>query len=941
MAFPTDALTASTIAASPQRRQVSVLFVDLVGSTELAAAVDPEDLQDFLGQFLGCCANSVEAHGGFVARYMGDGLLAYFGYPDAREDDGVRAVQAALHIRTEAGRLQRPDGTPVAVRSGIATGLVVVGGILGAGSAQERSIAGEAPNLAARLQSAAGPNCVLVCKATRRLASSAFSFRDRGRANLKGFAEPQQIWEVDGPTGADHRGWSRRRTAPLVGRTGELGELQNAWRDAARGQSIVVEIAGEAGIGKSRLLDALRDSLIEPHAWIAVHASAIFADTPYFVADQIAPGVAALTLQADGSSDDGASLLSQHVRRTLEARAANVPVILAIEDIHWADPSSMELLDVALSSPHFERLLIICTTRKSTPTDWLSTRPKMRISLGGLDEPALAELIKASTLGRLSPTLIKGVVGRAAGVPLFAEELSQHLVEQGGSASLQAIPNSLSGLLSARLSELGEEMAIAQVAAVVGAEFDGHLLLELARVPRERLAAGLGRLIDLGVLCPTPLDGSTYKFRHALLRDAAYDTLLKAHRRALHGSVAEILAGSPHHAPPEVLARHWIEAGCTAKAVDALRAAGAAARTRKAFREAQAAFERALKLLSDLPVSPERDRNELEVQSALAGVLQITLGYSSPKAAEAANRARRLAEREGALEHQLAHTAGQWMAASSAGDYASAIAVARRILPLALTHGGPNALGLAWMIELTTRYRIGDLQGSEQAYQSGGPSFRHRDFARRPGAVAQTFGNAAINALLLGNVGEARRRAACALSMTRASRNQYDAAFAAYMVGMFEVILGADAAAERLARRALMLSDEHSFPQFAATSRVVLGRALAGLGRADEGAPLIQEGMRAMSGTHSRVGLSMYQTWLGEALMFQGDAHGARAAFVDALDVNPQELFYRPETLRLLANVLRQVGEAEQASRVLSDAKGLATSMESLWHMRRLGLKPG
>lgn len=970
------------VSLDAQRRRLTVMFCDLVGSTELSTRLDEEEMHELIGAFLKVCADSIEEAGGFVARYMGDGVLAYFGYPQAHEDDPERAIQAALAINERAAAIPTRHGQPLVARAGIATGMVVVGDLIGEGAAQERSVVGETPNLAARLQGTAAPGSVVVSNATREGAAATFDFRDLGPVSLKGLVLREPVWEVTGARAAARRFGSGRTADPgrLVGRDAELETVLGHWAARADGGGRIVGLVGEPGIGKSRLLhEAQRRIALQPHVWLEGGGAQVFRNTPFYAVSQMIRrrlmrgGTASLarleqTLAAAGVTDPQALALvadligvatptgyaplalgPEQRRERLIATLADwlletarrFPTVMTVEDLHWADPSTLELLDVLAARAAEAPFLLLYTARDEMAPPWPDHPRHHRIDLPRLGAEAVRQLVSGVGGEALTDEAAAAVAERAGGVPLFAEELARLIVERKGEGDAREIPATLSDLLTARLDQLGPFKDVAQIASILGGEFQLGLLGAVCGLTGAELDAALSALNASEVIVRREgREEATCAFRHALIRDAAYGALLKTQRRTLHRRAARTIeAQFPGLAErqPEVLAQHWTGAEEWDRAVGAWQAAGRTAGARRAFAEAGTAYQQAIATLGELPATVLRDDRELELQSALAGVLQITRGYSAPEAMAATDRARALAEQGGDLEKQFAHLAGMWMAASSGGDYETAGRVAEQLQPLAGALGALDDLGAARMILMTSRYRVGDFIGAEEAFTGGLEGFLSPGFRRRPGASPQTFGNGAVVAWLLGDNDEAHRRIETALAFSKEGGNPYEAAFGLYMAAMQAVMMWEYEKAETLAAESVALSDELGFPQFAATSRVVLGRAQAELGRPQEGLASIRQGLEGMGGTRSRAGVSMYTTWLAETLALAGDLDGALATVEEALTANPQERFWRPESLRLRAEFRLAAGDLDGARNDALQAVALAKDMDArTFHARAL-----
>lgn len=959
-------------AATAQRRQLTVLFCDLVGSTGLAAELDPEDLHDLTKSFLRFCASRLESFGGYVARYAGDGVLAYFGYPAAQEGNAASAIEAAIAIRDGLCDLPTPAGKQLSVRVGIATGLVVVGDMIGHGPSAEHLVAGEAPNLAARLQSTAQPGSILVSEATRQLAGAHYRFREVGDLQLKGFPHVKSAWEALAVQPAADRFALKRGSAELIGREQEMGTLRDLWDICRKGAGGLVSILGEPGIGKSRLAYELTQHALQSDGTVLAGSGVqVFSNTPYYVAAQLirqatrprdehrrAAGaneratalVSELTAMGGETTANPQAMTGSQRRETLMSAlidcvvdlAKQGPCTIVIEDLHWVDPSSVEFLERLTRHIAALPVLILLTSRTGHLLDVARDLPQSHVLLEPL-APDLTEQIVRDTGGKaLAAAVVSAIATRAQGVPLFAVELARLLEHERPLAPAdRTIPNTLADLLTARIDQLGALKRQAQLAAVLGEEFSIGLfgaLCGLTDADREVLIA---ELTHRGILVRS--DRSDHlRFRHVLLRDAVYNGLLKSERKSLHRELADLIVRdfpgmAAAHA--DVLAQHWTAAEQFHKAIEAWQEAGRAAKQRHAYKEAERALARASVLFGRLPDAPGNAAWELEAQCAYASLLQITRGYSSPEAIRTAEVVRKLVERVGDVRKQFTHTANEWMAASSAGDYQTANERAQRVLILARAIGRPDMLGLAHMALLTSYCRRGDLRDSERAFEAGRAHFDTPEFRRRTGASAQTFGNAALNAWLLGDAAQARTRIDTCVEHARQGGDPYELAFALHMAALLFVCFDEPAKADTLATQSIELADKHEYAQFSAISRVVLGKARLDLGAHEDALCLMRRGIEDTGATTSRNGRTMYLTWLAEAQAASGDPANAIATLSDALSINRQELFYRPATLFLSARLHAARGDEPRARADLAEALGLSKAMEAApFHSRVLTL---
>jgi class 3 adenylate cyclase/predicted ATPase len=694
--------------AGAERRQLTLMFCDLVGSTALSTRLDVEDLRGILGAYHRCCAKLVADHGGFVAKYMGDGVLVYFGYPQAHEHDAERAVQAGLALVEAVPKLSTAPDVPMQVRVGIATGMVVVGDLLGSGEARERGVVGETPNLAARLQGVAEPGMVVIAESTRRLVGNLFELRDLGPQDLKGIDGPARAWAAlrVGSEGSRFEALHATDMTALVGRHEESELLLRRWADAAGGQGQMVLISGEAGIGKSRLAAALLERLVEPHARQRYFCSPQHTDSalyPFIGQVARAAGLAPddslptkldkleillaqtltqpeqaslftemLSLQNDGRFPTLSLTPPQRRHKTLEALVNQIealaglsPVLMFFEDAHWADPTSLEVLGRVVERMAGLRLLLVATFRPEFEPPWIGRPHVSVITLHRLSRGDVDAVIDCVAGGKMLPAGIRqDILARADGIPLFVEEMTKAVLEADGEdaarqlagrvpSSTPAVPASLHASLMARLDRLGPAKEVAQIGAAIGREFPHALVASVAHRPEPELVAALDRLVAAGLLFRDGVPPhATYLFNHALVQDAAYGTLLREPRRALHARIVETLeeefadtAGSQ----PELVARHATEAGLLEKAATLWGKAGQRSLARSALIEAAEQLTRALGQIAALPGTPALRREQIRLQIDLANALIHIKGHAAPETKASFDQARVLIERSEAL----------------------------------------------------------------------------------------------------------------------------------------------------------------------------------------------------------------------------------------------------------------------------------------------------
>ena len=705
------ATTSSAPSAHPEdraeRRQVTVMFSDLVGSTALSARMDPEDLREVISAYQKCVAETVQRFGGFVAKYMGDGVLIYFGYPQAHEDDAERAVRAGLELVAAVGALK--THAALQTRVGIATGLVVVGDLIGSGASQEQAIVGETPNLAARLQGVAEPNSVVIAESTRKLVGNLFELEDLGAKDLKGVAGPVRAWAALRPAFVESR-FEALHTGgltELVGREEELELLLRRWSKAKTGEGQVVLLSGEPGIGKSRLTAAVLEHIAaEPHTRLRYFCSPQHTDSALYPIISQMERAAGFThddsaqakldkldvvLAQTSTSIENAALFAemlslpndgrypvlaldpqQRRQRTLEALTAQVealsrqkPVLMILEDAHWADPTSMEAFSRAVDRTRTFGVLLIVTYRPEFEPPWTG-RPNVTVlTLNRLGEREIAAMIDGVTGNKRLPESVRhDIIERTDGIPLFVEEITKAVLEAENEGAAEstvaaipspsvAVPASLHASLMARLDRLGSAKEVAQIGAVIGREFPHALIAAVARKAELELRSALDRLIEAGLLFSQGVPPhANYLFKHALVQDAAYGTLLREPRRALHARIAETLVSQFAEITenqPELLARHCTEAGLIEKAVTLWGKAGQRSVERSALVEAVEQLTRALDQIATLPSTPVFRREQIKLQVALITPLIHVKGFAAPETKAAEEWARLLIEQAEAL----------------------------------------------------------------------------------------------------------------------------------------------------------------------------------------------------------------------------------------------------------------------------------------------------
>jgi class 3 adenylate cyclase/tetratricopeptide (TPR) repeat protein len=968
-----------------ERRHLTVLFCDLVGSTEIAARLDPEEWRSIAARYQRSAAEAVTRMGGHVAEYLGDGLVVYFGWPEAHEDDAERAVRAGLAVIDAIAllntRFTPEQGVELSVRAGIDSGSVVVG----RGGSNETRIFGQTPNIAARLQATAEPDSVLITAAVHQLVSGLFVVEDRGAQTLKGIAHPVQLYRVIQPTAArrqTHRA-ANATQAPFVGRDDEMRLLLSRWERAREGEGQLALVVGEPGIGKSRLIQEFRARIRdEPHLWIECAGEQFSANTPFHAVIQMLDQ--GLGWRGDESKEDrvvqlegalelarlklgeAVPLIAEMLNLPLSAKypplmfspdqkrrrlLANLatwvlnaarlqPMVIVLEDLHWVDPSTLELIHTLVEQAATAPLLLLYTTRPEFRAPWPMRAHHVQITLNRLSERHTREMI-AGVAARtaLAKEVIDAVVKRTDGVPLFAEELTRLMLEGDGRKIVREIPVTLQDSLMARLDRLGPAKEVAQVGAVLGREFSYELLQAVSSMPEAELQAALTKLTDAELIYSRGIaPEAQYQFKHALIQDAAYQALLKSRRRELHRRAAETMVQkfpAAAEAQPEVLARHFSEAGDAEPAIAAWKKAGDVADARQAFKEAEQAYQEALEMLSTLPESAQRDGQELALHNALWRVLVLTRGYVAPKAFEVTARVRSLAERSGSLSDLVQQLYSTWAGAVSSGDALGSGTLADRLLDLARQEGSPSSFAKAHYAQILARFYRGRLVEVEDHWRHWNTYGEAPGFLliRASAVIARGYGG--LNSWMSGYADSSRRRMAEMIAFALATEDPYEIAFARYLESWLHYLLREASDAMAAAYQALALCEEHEFPFPGAMSQGILGWAQAQLCSPGEGVSLIRRSLERFVEISSRVNITDILTRLAEAQLLDGAIDDALTTVQDALQANPEELVFLPNILTRRGELRLKLGQNELAEADFREAIALGQKMSAkAWELR-------
>ena len=942
------------------------MFCDMVGSTELSSRLDPEDLRDIMRAFQRSCESAIFAFDGRIGRYMGDGILAYFGFPAAHEDSAERAVQAALEGIRLVSELSFKGVPKIEMRVGIATGLVVVGDLIGEGPSREFALIGDAPNLAARLQQLAKPNQILVAPATRRLLGDLFEFEDLGEQDVKGFLEPITVSSVLRRSKASR--FEARRSArivPLIGRDAELAVLSNAFAKAKTGQGQLVTVSGEPGIGKSRLVNTFRHQMPPGSCRVFLfQCSSYHVSSPWYpvirhVDDVLGSGYEArgsnklerlealigdisparrasivpllaplLGISAEGHYPPLELTPQQQKQRTflamiemLRAHCEQQPVILIAEDIHWIDHTSSQMLELIRESLPNWRMLLIATFR-----------PEYR-SLGGADasitlsrlSPAqVASMVEAIDKDRKLPTPVVGeIISKTDGVPLFVEEVTNTVLAggtsekgvSGGAPWSTAVPDTLHDSLMARLDQLSSAKTVAQIAAAIGREFAFDLLEATAPSPPQDVRAAVDRLREAGLLSRREFSAiETYSFKHALVQETAYASMLRSERQPLHLRIAETLSTKfvdVAEGAPEVVAYHYTQAREITPAIHHWLKAGRQAGKRSAFMEAITHFQTALKLLEELPADKTRIELELQLQQALANASIAAKGFGAAETIVAFNRALELCKQIGSSPQIFAVLSGLVGVHLMGGEIEKARAVAQELLALAQKSNDTTALLMGHRILGMSLFVLGELTASKEELEKAIALYDPPVHAPMAVVFSQDFKATAqaylgLATVLVGNAGNGIAHSREAVDYAQELRHPHTICYVLSFLAGAYLIAGNPRAAFPVAERTVVQSDEYGFPQWAAGGLMLRGWARVEVGEIEAGLADIRSSIRGLERTGTLIWMQFAHYLLARALV--ADQQWAKAAeIVDRLLAEIRAgggRWYEAEVARLRGDIL-------------------------------------
>ena len=916
----------------PERRQLTVMFCDLVGSTALSRSMDPEDLLDVLRHFRDACTEIIANYGGHISRYMGDGILVLFGYPAAHENDPERAAHAALAITQAVAALRIPhhDDLRLSVRVGLATGLVVAGDAIGEGPSREETIIGETPNLAARMQTLADPGTVIISNSTRTLLRDAFEYRSIGSHELKGFNTPVPAWHLIGASDIESR-FDASQTGeamPLINRLAEIDLMTRLWDEAKSTSSRLLLIGGEAGIGKSRLTKALTDRIaIEPNHILQLQCSphyqytALHPFTRYLeraagfgredtteakrnklrslIGGELLPAYERLLSLGEPSEGDNIvefspkrqrELTFNTVLRRLRMLADERPVLAVVEDAHWMDPTSIELLTFLIDNVMDARVLFVVTHRPEFSPPWSDRPHTSTLTVEALDKSS-GETMAKSVLGAeaTSSEIISQIVARTEGMPLFIEELAKSLIDSGALKTdsgrrrvidprpLSGIPISLMDSLMARIDQLGEAKAIAQIGAAIGQEFPYGLLERVVLAKEPNLQSSLARLVSSGLL---RRQGSTddvrYVFKHALVRDAAYNSLLRRRRETLHARIAACLED---HFPevvsnePELLAEHYSEAGLAERAIRYWRRAGERASERSENLEAENHFRSALKLLDALQDTSVRKELEL---SLLIGLGPVEIAIGGPGSKETNDVYERAVELCGELPNSPLHFAAHWGQWRTSRTYLTKRERADRLSAVTANLGDPGFSLQAHHCQWAVLFNLGLHDTCCQHIDHGIALYDAGDFrdhaliygGHDPAVCG--LGQAALSLWLLGRPEQAASRMKRAMSVAESLSHAGSVLHATEIALMFHRFRQDVDEVENLAERMIALSREEEFAALEVKGQLFESWTQARRGRADHAVAGLTKGIDALRSIDASEDLPFFLDMLAECCALGG-----------------------------------------------------------------------
>jgi TOMM system kinase/cyclase fusion protein len=1001
---PVEPLPSEPHTPEAERRQLTVMFCDLVDSTRLSSQLDPEDYREVVREYQKACSEVIRRYDGHIAQYLGDGLLVYFGYPQSHEDEAQRAVYTGLGILNALKqlhtRLEQDQGIHLALRIGIHTGLVVVGDI-GEGPRQEQLALGGTPNVAARLQGLAEPDSVVISDATHRLVQGYFDCQALGEQTLRGVTEPVSVYRVLSESGVQSRldVASTRGLTPLVGRESEVTLLLERWEQAKDGHGQTVLISGEAGIGKSRLVQVLKDHVAaEPHTRWECRSLPYYQNTAlYPIIDLIqrslrwqqndTPGeklaklerqLSQYRLPVEETVPLFAPLLSLSVsadrypplnlspqrqrQKTLESIVAILlelterePMLFILEDLHWTDPTTLELLNLLIDQTPTASMLVLLTCRPHFQPSWHHRSYITEMTLNHLSHAQVEQIVNRLTDGKTFPVdVLQQILTKTDGVPLFVEEMTKAILESGqlktlddhyaltGSLRTLTIPATLQDSLMARLDRLVTAKAVAQYAAVIGRQFAYDVLSTVSQLDAATLQRELGRLVEAEIVYQRGVPPqSTYVFKHALIQDAAYESLLKSTRQQYHQQIAQVLEErfpETTQTQPELLAHHCTEAGLIAQAVGYWHQAGQRASERSAHVEAISHLTKGLMLLQTLPETPQRLQREVDMLIMLGASLSATKGYAAPEVKQTYTRARQLCEHLEDSSQLFPVLRGLWNYSLVRAELQTAHALGEQLLTLAQQIQDSAMLVAAHRALGVTLFHLGAVVSAHTHFAQGIQLYdaqQHRAsallYGEDAGVICHSF--APWTLWYLGYPDQGLARSQEAVTLAQQCAHPLSLSFALSLAAGFHQLRCEEHTAQEYAETAIRLTTEQGFPHWRAYSAILRAWVLAHQGQAQEGVEQIKQGLRAYRATGSEL-------WRPYLLALLAEAHGTIGEREEGLTLLTETLtlvdttgqrWYEAELHRLKGELVlrRSLDNQDEAETCFHHALGIARTQQA------------
>jgi predicted ATPase/class 3 adenylate cyclase len=920
-----------------ERRHLTVLFCDIVGSTKLAKTLDPEDLSNITRSYYGRCADVIRKYEGVVASYQGDGIMVSFGYPRAHEDDAERAIHAALDIIDVIKNVEPTAQQPIKVRIGIATGLVVVGEDKPQALAKEKALVGEAPNLAAHLQAVAGPNSILISSATRNLVGEVFVLEKVDSVNFKGDDGREEVWRVLGRKENPSRFVARAAAlTSFVGRDQEIALLVDRWQRVSQGEGQVVLLSGEAGIGKSRVIEAFHPRISEQNIELNYQCSPFHVDSALYPIiaeiersaglqvdaqmsgrldrlegllkseglnlEQVVPLLASLLSielddrysPPDPDPQRRKELILDVLVERLACLARKLPVLMIVEDVHWADPTTLDFFGRAMMRLSETRIFLIMTHRPEFKAPWTGHAHVTALLLNRLGRAHCHAMIESIASSRsLPPTIMEQIIAKTDGVPLFVEELTKTVLESGllkdkggawvlaGPFTDFAIPATLRDSLLARLDRLNAVKEVAQLGAAIGREFSYSLLNAVLPMPDDELKNALNRLVgaELVFAHGTP-PIATYVFKHALVQDAVYETLLKSKRQQLHGKIASVLESrfpEVMHTQPEILAHHYTQAGLSEVAVGWWNKAGDIAIRRSANAEAVRHFGRAIELLQIGADTNERRKTELATRIKMSGPLIATGGYVTIELRENYDRAWKLCNELGEREATFPVMYGQWVIPYVRGDMAEALVNSERFLRVAELQSDTGYLMMGHRIYGSSLVWRGDTLNGSQHLQHALSLYRAGDHDHLAYIFSQHPRTAALSHLCLalqhlGLLDQAIQAGWEAISEAKRMGHFNSIAYSLCFVSLLIMLRRETSTLKKTAGELLQLAQQHGASYWLLWAKPMLGWIAAQEGNVEGGIQQMHESTEQLQNQDANL-------WVPQTLLLEAEILGKVAQF--------------------------------------------------------------